>query len=128
VTGGLKERQLGCQGDGYGVDHRSNRLHDQGSLWLSSTKAGTTYTGSGWFSGPNGTVLPLRLRHCNGAGTSFPAFSNVAVTLPISGWVNASDAYTARSAGNALRTAVYGKVPAKGTALVDSLSLTAPGS
>jgi hypothetical protein len=94
--------------------------------WVSSTTSGTTYTASGWFSGPAGTVVTLQLRECNSAGTSCPGLRNVKVTLPPSGWVHATVAYTAQTNGDGLRFSAYGTVAGRGSFLIDDMTITAP--
>lgn len=94
--------------------------------WVSSTVAGTTYTASGWFSGPAGTVIALQLRECNSAGTSCPGLRNVKVTLPSSGWVRATVPYTAQTNGDGLKLSAHGILAGGASFLIDDMTITAP--
>ncbi len=94
--------------------------------WVSSTHAGRTYTAAGWLSGPAGTVITVQLRECNASGSTCPGVGKVQVTLPASGWVHASVPYRAVKDGDVLKYSAFGRLPARGSLLVDDLTLTAP--
>ena len=100
-------------------------LMDKAPHWVSNTVAGTAYTGSMWLHGPANTAVTIRLRECNATGTSCPASAAATVTLPVTGWAQASVPYVAKQAGDALRFSASASLPAKGTFLADAFSLTA---
>ena len=100
-------------------------LMDKAPHWVSTTLTGTAYTGSMWLHGPANTAVTIRLRECNATGTSCPASAAATVTLPATGWAQASIPYVAKQTGDALRFSATSSLPAKGTFLADGFSLTA---
>jgi phosphatidylinositol-3-phosphatase len=101
-------------------------------LWVDGTTtptvAGTTYTASAWVSGPTGTKMRWRLQDCAAGGTSCAtALLGPLTAMTSGGWVQVTFSITIPTSGHSIAPSlVASSLPAGGSLLADSFSLTAP--